>query len=304
MSQDTSLTGLRRDHVSLIARYWMRFSMRTGGGLMTVLVALITGLSIGAMFTTPIESLMSTSTEVGHTPEEAASTVDRISRSQEVSKVVEWVTDSKESQVVYLLRSQPAIISAMLLAMLMSFPFVFCLGGFNQTSGDIGNRGLRYLLLRTERPNIFMGRFLGTLGFLAISIGLLVAVLVIYVGAKFNIYPAMDLFLWGLQGFVALMLLALPYVAMCAWISALMDSPFGSLSICLLLTGFPIAFLKMLNFATKSKADWLDRLLPWGWKYDLLAGDLGTRLLAYAAMLGFTGFFLAIGLRGFRRRDL
>jgi hypothetical protein len=86
--------------------------------------------------------------------------------------------------------------------------------------------------------------------------------------------------------------------------SGLLDSPFGSLSICLLLTGFPIIFVKMANVATRDAAPWLEKLLPWGWKYDLLSGEVGARLLAYVVMLGFTALFLSLGLRSFRKRDL
>ena len=304
MANDSSLTGLRSDHVNLIGRYWMRFSMRTGGGLMTVLVVLIAGLSIAAAFTAPIEIAMESSHGLGHTSGETASTVDRVARSREVANIAESVTGAVSTQVTYLLQTQPALLSAMLLIMLMVFPFITCLGAFNQTSGDIGNRGLRYLLLRTERPNVFMGRFVGTLGFLGVSIAFLLLILAAYVGFKFNIYPFLELTTWTLQGFVAILLICLPYAALCAWMSGLIDSPFGSLSICLLLTGFPILFFKMANAATHSKAGWLERLLPWGWKYDLLSGDLGTRLLAYAAMLGFTALFLGLGLRAFRKRDL
>lgn len=304
MSGDSSLTGLRADHVRLIGRYWMRFSLRTGGGLMTVLAVLIAGLSVGMMFAAPVESLMARAPGLGHAEGEAASTVDRIARSDEVVDLVKWVTGTDEAQVSYLLRSQPALLSAIFLVLLIVFPWIVCLGAFNQTSGDIANRGLRYLLLRTERPNIFLGRFVGTVAFLAISLAVLMVILVTYLGLKFDIYHAGDLLLWSLQGYVAFLVLALPFAAMCAWISSAIDSPFGSLVICALLVGFPIMFFAIANATLGGDAPWLQRLLPWGWKYDLLAGDVGTRLGGYGMMLAFTGLFLLLGLRHFRRRDL
>ncbi len=304
MSQDTALTGVRRDHVGLIAGYSMRFSLRTGGGLLTILAVLIGGLAVAGAFCAPIEELMKEAPGLGHSPGEAAGTVDRIARAPQVIHIVEWITGAEERQVTYLLSDQPALLSAITIVLLMLFPFVACLGAFNQTSGDIGSRGLRYLLLRTERPNVFLGRFAGTLGFLTLSTAAVYTLIALYVGLKFNVYPALDLLTWSIQGCLAILLLALPYVAMCAWMSALLDSAFGSLALCLLLTGFPILFLKILNASTRDAVPWIDRLLPWGWKYDLLSVDVGRRLLAYAAMLGFTAFFLAIGLKSFRRRDL
>src|SRR5205814_5118158 len=141
---------------------------------------------------------------------------DRIARSDQVISAVKWVTGSDEAEVTYLLREQPALLSAIFVLLLIAFPFISCLGASNQTSGDIGSRGLRYLLLRTERPNIFLGRFVGTMGFLAASTALLMVILAVYIGAKFNIYSLGDMALWSLEGYAAVLFVCLPYVAMCA----------------------------------------------------------------------------------------
>ena len=100
------------------------------------------------------------------------------------------------------------------------------------------------------------------------------------------------------------MFVSLPYVAMCAWLSGLIDSPFGALTICLLLTGFPVLFLSLLSTALRVEVADLHRILPWGWKYDLLSADVGTRFAAYGVMLAFTSLFLWLGLRSFQKRDL
>ena len=57
-------------------------------------------------------------------------------------------------QLRFLLREQPALLSVMFLILLALEPFMMGFGGFNQLSGDIANRGLRYLLLRTGRRPI------------------------------------------------------------------------------------------------------------------------------------------------------
>jgi ABC-type transport system involved in multi-copper enzyme maturation permease subunit len=300
---DRSTTGLRAGHVRLVAGYWARFSLRTGGGLMCILVVLIVGLAVAATFITPLEILMKQGDEVGHTQDEVIAQIDKVAQSDQVVDVVTYVTGSSD-EAAYLLRDQPALFSAILVLLLFAFPFMACQAGFNQTSGDIGNRGLRYLLLRTERANIFLGRFLGAVQFLAFSSAVLMALLVIYVGAKFGIYAWGDLITWGAQGFLACMGLAIPYLAMSAWISGGIDSPFGALTLCVLLTGFPILFLKLADATIKGEQDWLMRLLPWGWKFDLLSSNLLTRLLAFGMMAAFTAFFLWIGFRHFHKRDL
>ena len=299
------LTGARTTHIKLIASYWARFSLRTGGGLMALLIVLFVGLFLASFIVKPVELIMSKSGELGHTEGDAAAQMDKISRSKEFSDIVQSTLGAEQEQVEYLLQDQPALLSVLWVVLLIALPFMACFVGFNQTAGDIGNRGLRYLLLRTSRASIFLGRFLGAVLFSAVATGMMVTILLVYVGVKFNIYPLGDLLGWGLQGYVALVLISVPYIALCAWISSMLDSAFGALALTLTLTGGSMLALKIANGLTPSMDfAWFDRLLPWGWKYELLSGDVGTRLLAYLVMIGFTGAFLLLGLRSFTKRDL
>ncbi len=75
-------------------------------------------------------------------------------------------------------------------------------------------------------------------------------------------------------------------------------------AVCILMVGAPILIFKIVDWTTKSDLAWMEKLMPWGWKYDLLSHDIGTRLLAIAVMLGFTALFMVLGLRGFGKRDL
>lgn len=309
MSSSSMWTGLNRGHVSLVARFWSKFALRTGGGLVFLLVLLLAGLSVAATFITPVEAIVKTA-EMQRVAQQTGERIDvnrvieEVSTNEQVRDAVTWITGGNEQQTSYLLVEQPALMSAILLLLLMLYPFLVCFGGFNQTSGDIQTRGLRYLLLRTERSNIFFGRFLGAAFFTILYVGLMLALIVVYIGAKLQIYSFGTLALWGLQGWVALVFLALPYLAMCSWISAAIDSPFGALVLVLLLASLPLAFLAAAASILRLDFASLGRILPWGWKYELLQGALGTRLLAMVVMVGFTGLFLLLGLRTFHKRDL
>jgi ABC-type transport system involved in multi-copper enzyme maturation permease subunit len=305
MPRDSALTGLRGSHVRLIGTYWVRFSMRTGGGLLALLFLLIVGLSVASIFLAPVEQVMKMGPEVGHSGTGTAAYIQELAESEQVVDVVQWVFGGAEDQAAYLLREKPALISVILLALLMSYPFVACLAGFNQTAGDISNRGLRYLLIRTERPNIFFGRFLGAVGFTAVSMALVFVILVLYVYFKLGVYGFGETVLWSVQGYFACLATMVPFLALCAWVSCLIDSAFGALAISLLLVGFPVAILKVAGYAIPpGDHAWLERLTPWGWKYDLLSVDLGMRMLAFLVMGGFTALFLMLGMRRFARRDL
>jgi len=287
-----------------VGSYWVRFSMRSGGGIMALLTFLITGLTVASVFVSPIEAIVDQSNSLGHTAEEAVEQVDQLARSDQFVDVMEWVTGSDTAEAEYLLRTQPALLSAIFVILLICFPYVTCIGAFNQTSSDIRSKGLRYLLLRTERPNVFLGRFLGTVAFVAISIVMVIALITAYIGFKFGLYPASPLVGWAAQGALAMFLLSLPYIAMCSWISGLLDTAFGSLASNLMLVGFPLILIKTADATLPADLEWMTRILPWGWKTDLLSGDPATRALACGMMLAFTTGFLFLGLRSFRKRDL
>ena len=304
MQSDTLLSGLRFPALRLVASYWARFALRTGGGLMSLLTILVSGLICAAAVISPTEHLMIQSKDVGFTPEETAAYIDELAGSPEFVTLVEQVTGTDSEEVGYLLQKKPALLSVIFLVLFPLVPFLVCFAAFNQTAGDIGNRGLRYLLLRTERANVFLGRFSGVAIFLFASLALLMAVLLTYVGAKFRIYPTTSLIAWGVQGLIALMLIALPYAALCAWVSSMLDGAFAALALCLLFVGFPIVFLKIADAMLPLDCAWTLRALPWGWKYELLSVHIGKRLVAGAAMLGFSVLFLFLGLLTFKKRDL
>ena len=303
-------TGLNARHVGLVARFGSRFAIRTGGGLVFLLLLVMCGLAVAAAFITPVEEvikqreLQEAFQREMNRPLDAGSAFEEAAKTEGVRRAVRWLSGADDTQVSYLLDSNPALLSAIFLVLLLAFPFLACFGGFNQTSGDIQNRGLRYLLLRTERSNIFFGRFLASCLFTVTYVAVVLVLVLLYVGLKLKVYPVGDLAAWGLQGYLALVLLSLPYLAMCAWISASIESPFGSLVLCHMLVGAPLALLSALSFAIHTPFSALTRFLPWGWKYDLLSGEPTKRLLAIAVMLGFTALFLLLGFRTFHKRDL
>lgn len=275
----------------------MRFSLRTGGGIVFLLMTLISALIVASMFITPIEALADSVDGQVQTSEMIASIGD----SEEAEGAINWLLD-EEAEGEYLLREKPALLSCIMLILLMLLPYLVCFGAFNQMSGDIANKGLRFLLLRTERVNIYLGRFLGTALFCLATVLISIFLLVIYIQFKLGIYEGVDLWIWSMQGGLAYFMLCLPFVALCAWLSSSIDSPFGSLVLCLLIVGFPSILLKMFNHYMDD--GFLDKLWPTGWKFGMLHSSFGTVCVTGLVLVLFTVGFLWIGLRGFQKRDL
>jgi len=203
----------------------------------------------------------------------------------------------------YLLDERPALLSAIFLILLFGMPLVIPFGAFNQTAGEIGNRGLRYMLLRTERSNIFFGRFISTVLFSLIVNAFAIATITLYVGLKLKIYGGWELTSWALQGYIALTLQALPYIALCAWLSAMNDGAMLSMIVCSLVIGGVILFA-YLGGKLWEPARYLDWLLPWNVHNDLLHHDLWRILKAGGVCILYTIAYLFLGHRHFAKRDL
>ncbi len=290
-------------HIRIIAKYHMRFSLRNGSGIVFLLLTLTTALIVASMFIAPVESMVDGLNDMDgmETQMTAGEMINEIGQSEEAESAVDWLVGA-DSEGKFLLRDKPALLSCIMLIILMLLPYLVSFGAFNQFSGDIANRGLRFILLRSERINIYLGRFVGTVFFCLITVVMSLVLLVLYIQFKLGVYQGIDLWVWGLQGIVAFFLLCLPFVALCSWISGSIDSPFGSLTLCLLTVGFPGLLLMMMNIYAKK--DFFDKFWPTGWKYGILNSNFGTVALSAFILLAFTAFFLFIGLRSFQKRDL
>ena len=360
--------NLRRptvDHIRLISLYWTRYAVRSGSGLVYLLIALIFGLAVANMLIAPVETLIARQErEMGQVDPEAVRNII-----SDIGKpIIQWVlgqkslkeivkqsqahqgplsSDSndtpmtvqvqpkeivkqsaarqppltndsndtpmtvqvqrKEADVdpwtTFLLEERPALLSAIFLVLLFGMPFVISFLAFNQLSGDIQNHGLRYLLLRTERSNIYFGRFLGTATFSTAVMAIIVVTITFYLGMKTRIYPALALAGWAAHGFLALAILMMPYIAVCSLISASVDSPFLSLILAKLTIAGVFLFGLLGSLAWKP-AKYLMYALPWGWQNHLLHPEPAHWLGAAVACLVYTGAFLTLGYYRFERRDL
>lgn len=302
---------LRSFHLKLIALHSVRHGLRGGAGLVAVFMTLSLGLGLATCVLSPVEAadrmIEQTSARMGDKVSDAEiAQAKQVANRQVVelgSKAINWALSPTPDQSEYLTHTQPVLISAILVLLMMFTPFLACLAGFNQTAGDISTKGLRFLLIRTERPNIFFGRFIGAFAFNAIIYLILFAILAIYCAIKINVHPAGDMVAWLGQGYLRVVLFSLPYVALCAWVSCLIDSAFGALVLSLLFAYF-IPLLATLGSNINEHMTFLQYISPWGYKYWLLEGLGGHFLASIGIMVGFTVGLLFIGSRHFSKRDL
>lgn len=299
----------------LVCRHSLQQTLRSGAGLVFILLALFFGLMVAYLIISPFEMFVAQSERVGFGLGQAEVEQQVI---QLVRPVVEWALSSRppddpearreaeqktEEWVTFVLDERPALLSAILFIMLFGMPLLIPFGAFNQTAGDIGKRRLRFLLLRTGRGNIYYGRLLATV-LLTVAVQIFVVVTVsLYLGLKVHLYEGTAILSWSLQGLLALVAVSLPYVAICSWFSAGSDSPSTSLVICnLVIGGVPLAaFLLGLKWEAGQAIDYL---LPWGIQKRLLAPDVPAVAMAVSGCLLYAVAFAWLGARKFQTRDL
>ncbi|MHC4559112.1 MAG: ABC transporter permease [Planctomycetota bacterium] len=323
-------------HIRLISLYWSRYAVRSGSGLVYLLIALIFGLFVAHILIMPVEQLMAEQQRrTGQTdPHAIRNAIIDIGRpiiqlvlgKKSFKQIVQEASEQQpgfgpyqdgnpipldagntaarfDPWTSFLLEKRPALLSAILLVLLFGMPFVISFLAFNQVSGDIQNHGLRYLLLRTERASIYFGRFLGTVVFSTVVMAIIIVTIVFYLGMKTRIYPALDLAGWAAHGFLALAILMVPYIAVCSLISASVDSPFVSL-ILAKLTIAGVLLAGALGGLAWKPAKYVTYALPWGWQSNLLHPAPSHWLAAGLACFLYTGLFLVLGYYRFEGRDL
>lgn len=330
------LNTLNIRHLRLISLYWSRYAVRGGSGLVYLLVALTFGLLVAHILITPIEQLMARQKrQMGQRdPLAIKQMIVYVGR-----PIIQFVTGQKTMKEIlqdsaaaqpplmmysddaslagqeqedhpdfdlwtdFLIEKRPALLSAIFLVLVFGMPFAISFLAFNQISGDVQSYGLRYLLLRTDRTNIYFGRFLGTVIFSTAVMAIIVATITFYLGVRTRIYPAAALTGWAVCGFLALSILMVPYIAVCSLISASVDSPFLSLVLAkVVITG--VLFLAILGRFAWEPAKYIKYALPWGWQCHLLHPAWLHWGSAVVGCLAYTAVFLILGYYRFMKRDL
>jgi hypothetical protein len=310
-----SLASVNQRQLGVVCAYTLRHSLRSGSGLVFMLLALFLGLTVAHAIISPFEMFVAQSEERGMAMPPALIEKQLVDTAR---PVVGWAiapraVDDVDAQraaearteewVSYLLDERPALLSAIFVILLFSMPLLIPFGAFNQTAGDIGNRGLRYVLLRTERANIFYGRLLATTALTLAVLVFVVAIVALYVALKVGVYDGLDVAVWSALGLLALAVVSLPYIALCAWLSTRQESAIGALVVCkgVIIGVWLFALLGSLAWAP---AAYLQYLLPWGVQERLLGANFGTVAFAALACLAYAAVFTWLGARNFERRDL
>jgi len=205
----------------------------------------------------------------------------------------------------------PLLVPLVFRLTLVFLPLYVALLGFDQLSSEVGSRSVRYLVVRSRRASIVLGKFAAQ----ALALAALVAVVVggLFVAAAFKaeIQEPLGYAVTALRFWTAGMSLALAYLALTTLASAITSSPAGSLFTNLgVLLGFWALYLvgargeaQRQFTGSSSWTEPLKWLSPSAYSSGLL-GPPSATLVSMAAYACFAAVFLAAAWAAFRVRDV
>ncbi|HIG04253.1 MAG TPA: hypothetical protein EYQ08_00755 [Planctomycetes bacterium] len=301
------MTG--RWQILLHARNFLSHSLRSGSGVAFIVLTVMVGLGCASLVFFPIESEIITAKEYKENAAQGVGTILAVVTLQpgKFSTLIEQIETEELVELAmwgrYLVLDHPVLLSLTVLLLGLLLPVLLQLGSFACIAGDVQHHSIRYLLPRTTRTSLLLGRLLGALILSWTVITCLQGAIVMYLGIVLPLDGWGALIAWGLQTLAALVVLAVPYVALGVLCSTIFRSPMVALmgSVGFILTVPLIAF--------SSREAWeplgnLLYLLPWGYAHHLLSPDGTVVVKTVLYCLGHGLIFTVIAVLRLRRADL
>ena len=220
-----------------------------------------------------------------------------------VLAIVKWLADIEDEVLHTLLQDHSPFITLLFVMMAGIAPWFTMIVGLDQNAGDIGSKGIRFMLPRTSRANLLLGRFVGTAVFWSMVQFLLGIVAVIVAIAMDEHNSVATILIDGLWFSLALSLIGLPFIAFMAICSVTTGNPMLSVTMgmgCYL----AIALLGGLGGLMNEGLRVIRYAFPSPLRIDLMLGSFSQVLIAAIAMGVYTLIYLVGAGTIMRKRDL
>ena len=208
--------------------------------------------------------------------------------------------EPKVAQALFLTRSPT--LSATFIFILSSAPLFAMVGAASQTSTDLKQRYIRFLLPRCTRAEIFSARLLGSVCVLWL-LYLLVVLAAMVIALQVDSTPSIEIIAYGLRILLTAWVYILPFVGILALCTVLT----GSSATAALIAAFIYTSLYLsIGFALWNwpTMDWLTYFLPGYLKPHLWQGELQQLLPLMVWLLVYAAIWAGCGLALYRRKAL
>jgi ABC-2 type transport system permease protein len=210
-----------------------------------------------------------------------------------------------DQAMIEALEQVPLVVLLVFKATLLFLPLYVAIMGFDQVSGEVGPRSIRYFTVRARRSSLLLGKFLSQA---TVLLGLVLIIdLAIFVYAWFTTpdFPVASFALNLLKFWLAAVVFSLGYLALTTFCSSLFRSP----ALSLIFNIFMLFCFWLVNLiggfaAEGSMSSYLRYLTPSHYANNLLHPRLAEFAVSGAAYAAFALVFLGASLFVLRARDL
>ncbi len=224
---------------------------------------------------------------------------------EEMRKGVLGFLTSNDSAMMEALAQVPLEVLVVFKITLFFLPAYVVLMGFDQISGEVGPRSMRYLTVRARRSSVLLGKFLSQATLLLGLVLIIDLAIFVYARIANPDFGFADVVLNLLKFWLAAIVFSLAYVSLTTLCSALFRSPAVSLVFNFILL---FIFWLMDTVGRASGEDgvlrWLRYLSPSYYAGNLLHPRLAEFAASGAAYAGFATIFLLGAYAVLRARDL
>lgn len=220
-----------------------------------------------------------------------------------ITGMVETLTGLPAVAIGGLLDDHPPVLVALFALVMTLMPILCLVLAYDQTATDIETRHVRYLLFRTDRLSIYLGKSLGALGIIGAAIGVALLVVGTFLGLRSSSLEGISGVVYLARIWLTAVAYAVPFVALLGLFSALVGRPRRSLSFTVLYWFAVSTAAGVLGFADESFHN-IRYLFPTVDRFDLMLDDLRDMSTTVLYLLCFTLVVGGLGAWRFRSRDL
>ncbi len=291
-----ALVNLREARI--VARFDYRNLVRSAPGVTFLVIYLYAAITLGAW----LADLLRAEKYLppgSHVSAEQA----RLQLNTVLAEVVRWFVGSDHEAVRFLVFDRPVAMSAFFLVSLLLMPILVQFLAFNQVSGYVHRRSIRFIVPKTGRLELYLGLFASNLLFFTIVSGALTALMTLgWVLFSTHVDTGLVV-LYSLRILVAIWLSCVPIIAFMSLVAAMTGSPVATL----FLGAGIYAVLNIAGYMVTKQTEWgriLYYVLPLEPKYWFANPGVGHFVGGAALMVLYTGVFLTGGWLFLRRRNL
>lgn len=230
--------------------------------------------------------------------------------------LLQFFTD--DEKLAKSLAALPLVLLVVVKLTLRFVPLLIALMGFDQLAGEVGNKSIRYLIVRVKRDSIIFGKFLAQATVFSVLLTVSTLVMMVVTKALNADFSLGDMALWTVKVIGSSVVLALAYLSLTALCSAVVRQ--GAVALVLNIIAlfviwaiaavgefFPFpgeAVEASILRGSPSVMAYVRYLSVWHYGQDLLYPGWSRFFAAALVHLGFAGIFLGLAQLSLKRRDL